>query len=192
MNREMARRNDDPGTVSAEEASKGCRRIVGFLFAGWFIFGLLFSFIGGGGFGDGGRFDVGGIVNVAIPVAILALVFALVARRSRARSKADDEQTAPSPEPSRRVESIRTEPRQPRRSPPPLPLPAPSPPTPPRRSDPTPETPPQTLEQALEELGLESSESAIEEFDLELDSRPRTSQEMIEDARRKWGKDRGR
>jgi len=192
-------RRQTTGPVSAEEVSKGCRRIVGFLFAGWFLFGLLFSFLGDGGFGDRVPSGIAGILNFAIPIAIFAFVLALAARRSRDRSRAGDDETATptAPQPSRRVESMRTEPTRPPQSPPPpasLPPPTPSraPPTTSRAPDPTPETPPQTLEQALEELGLEPSESAIEEFDLELDSRPRSSQEMIDEARRKWGKDRDR
>jgi len=47
------------------------------------------------------------------------------------------------------------------------------------------------LEEALEELGLEPSAEAIESLDLELGSRSKSSQEMIDEARRKWGKDRG-
>ena len=190
-------RRQTTGPASAEEVSKGCRRIVGFLFAGWFLFGLLFSFLGDGGFGDRVPFGIAGILNFAIPIAIFAFVFALVAKRSRDRSRAGEDEIATPPVPSRRVESMRTEPTRPVQSPPPpapLPPPTPSraPPTPSRAPDPTPETPPQTLEQALEELGLEPSESAIEKFDLELDSRPRSSQEMIDEARRKWGKDRDR
>ena len=189
-------RRQTTGPVSAEEVSKGCRRIVGFLFAGWFLFGLLFSFLGDGGFGDRVPFGIAGILNFAIPIAIFAFIFALAAKRSRDRSRADEDATATLPVPSRRVEPMRTEPSRPYRSP--SPPPSPPPPTPlrappiPSRAPDTSETPPQTLEEALGELGLEPSESAVEEFDLELDSRPRSSQEMIDEARQKWGKDRDR
>jgi len=195
----MARRDDGPRTVSAEEVSKGCRRIVGFLFAGWFLFGIVFAFIRDNGIG--GSFDVGGILNVAIPVAIFAFIFSLVSRRNRSRSRdtaGDGEEREQ--EPPRRVESIRVEQRQPPPAParpPTTALPPPagptSPPSPPRKPSPAPSSPPppRTLEGALEELGLEPSAEAIESLDLEFGSRSKSSQEMIEEARRKWGKDRG-
>jgi hypothetical protein len=184
----MTRRSNGPGTVSAEEVSKGCRRIVGFLFAGWFLFGVVLSFIRDNDIPGRGLFSIGGIINVAIPIAIFVLILALV-RRNRSRSR-DEGHDADTSKPTRRVESIRVEPTGPRSAPPPPPLKAP--PAPQERSSPasSPQPPPQTLEEALEELGLEPSEEAMERFDVDLDAKPKSSQEMIEDARRKWGKDR--
>lgn len=184
----MTRRDRGPRTASAEEVSKGCRRIVGFLFAGWFLFGIAFAFIrdNAGGFD---RFDFRDIGNIAIPLAIVVFVVSLVRRNNRSRLEEDE---APqNPEPTRRVESIRVEPRQP----PPLPAPSPAPrrepagPPPMKPAPlPAPQSPPQTLEEALEELGLEPSDHDVEQFGSDLAPSPKSSQEMIDDARRKWGK----
>ena len=200
----MTQHSPESSDVSNEDVAKGCRRILGFIVFAWILSGFVIAF-----FSD----NQVGFVDFLVPVGVLAFVAVVVSRARRRKADSGEGAVGPAPVRERTPPRLGTTPGRGRTPPPTSVRPAQSPSSVESKeqraadvpkgvgSRPATEPPASTsrrvpsrsLEEALEDLGMEpTSESEERASKAPPETRPLSSQEMIEEARKKWGSGRDR